>query len=1257
MFQITGDDIAELNDAQLRELVGQLCEAELRDRALSPAAVTWGGHQNAPDGGIDVRVALPSEVNIEGFVPRPATGYQVKAQDMPASEIATEMRPGAVLRPSIAALAACGGAYIIVSAQGSTADTALTQRRDAMAKAVQMSGLATPLKVDFYDRNRIASWVRDHPNVILWVREAIGRPIQGWQRYGAWASPVETVEATYLIDDGVKISPRLRASIDDDLSTLVGIDAIREKLRAPGGVVRLVGLSGVGKTRLAQALFDSRIGAGALDAGSVYYTNMGDAPLPPPTALASNLAAEAEHAILVVDNCASDLHARLVEIAKRPSSPLSLLTIEYDIREDQPEGTDVFEVTVASVALIEALIRARFPSLSQLDARTAAEFSGGNARIAIALAESALRGGGSLARLSNEDLFNRLFAQRHAEDRNLLSVAEVCALLYSYDGEDTGTTSELARIGILIGTSADAIYAGTAELLARGLAQRRAIWRAVLPHALANRLAAGAMGKISRSRIQQSLIEGSSTRILKSFSRRLGYLDSSAEARAWVADWFSPQGRLADVWHVDELHRTLFENVLPAHPEAGLQAIEHGVPRHDEDHPIEAERHICLALHSLAYEASLFDRCEALLALIATRGDAESAKRASDIHTSLFWIVLSGTHAPVEQRAAAARRLIHAKHAGERTLGIKAFEALLKSGHFSSSHDFSFGARTRDYGFHPRSPDELAHWYRVGFALVTELLQSDQILRAQAMRILAGQFRSLWTRVGMRNELTELTGRIIADGTFWRDGWQAVKRVLYFDEKDPSSENYGRLATLESRLRPRSLTEEVRGYALGSSAGNYEIDDGDPNFPERRHVEVRALGEALARDPDVLRDLLPEIVTGPGMLYPLGEGLAQGTGSPGALWDLLVAEVSRSPGKPFDIRIFAGMLARTKARLPDLAESLLERSLTHPALAAQFPRLQSFVGINAAGIDRLIRSLELGSADMSMYHYLSFGRATATATGPQLAAFIAALATKRGGRGLAIEILHSQFFGDDRDRLPHAPELIAVGRELVETHLSYHESVEDHAFGGVIRACLAGDEGYAIAQRVSQRLVEQIESGRLYTYDHFELVQGLFKVQPVAALDALVGSDEARERDIFRLVNVATNRPHPLDEVPRSTLLEWADNDGLTRYLAIARVMNPFKTAEGLTWNPLVQALIRGAPNPISVAAALVARLRPDTFSGAYSLVLESNAKLLDSLETDGNEYLESYIAEQQTRLREESRVQRELETERDRQRDERFES
>ena len=120
MLEITGDDIAALNDEDLRTLVGRLCEAELRGRSLASSAVTWGGNQTAKDGGLDVCVALASGTSIDGFVPKADTGFQVKKPDMPRAAIIHEIKPNGIVRPVILELARASGAYVIVSSTGST---------------------------------------------------------------------------------------------------------------------------------------------------------------------------------------------------------------------------------------------------------------------------------------------------------------------------------------------------------------------------------------------------------------------------------------------------------------------------------------------------------------------------------------------------------------------------------------------------------------------------------------------------------------------------------------------------------------------------------------------------------------------------------------------------------------------------------------------------------------------------------------------------------------------------------------------------------------------------------------------------------------------------------------------------------------------------------------------------------------------------------------------------------------------------------
>jgi hypothetical protein len=421
------------------------------------SAVTYGGNQTAKDGGLDVRVSLPPGTAIAGFIPRAATGFQVKKPDMSASEIAKEMRPKDILRPVIEELAAESGSYIIVSSSGSTADSALTSRREAMADAAKDSAHAGQLHLEFYDRNRVASWVRAHVGLIPWVRSRIGRSFSGWQAYGGWSQVPAGADKTYLLDDKARIKTAAKDD-GDGLSAVEGINRIRSVLRTPGQVVRLVGLSGVGKTRFVEALFDPSRGVEALDPSLAIYTDIADGPDPQPRGLASDLVASGVRAILVVDNCPPEIHKQLSEIARASGKTISVITVEYDIREDQPEGTDVFSLETSSTDLIEKLVRARFPDVSQLDARTIAEFSGGNARIALALV-STVKKSETLSSLNNTELFTRLFQQRHEHDAGLQQIAEACSLVYSFQGELlTGDEAELPVLGGLIGRSAQEVF-------------------------------------------------------------------------------------------------------------------------------------------------------------------------------------------------------------------------------------------------------------------------------------------------------------------------------------------------------------------------------------------------------------------------------------------------------------------------------------------------------------------------------------------------------------------------------------------------------------------------------------------------------------------------------------------------------------------------------------------------------------------------------------------------------------------------------
>ena len=749
MLEITPDDIALLSESDLRTLVSLLCEAELKTRGLSPSHVTWGGHQNSGDGGIDVRVGLPAETDIDGFIPKPDTGFQVKKEDLPPSKILTEMCPSGSLRNSIQDLANRKGSYIIVSSE-SVSDSSLRRRRAAMSEAVEGAPNAAELTLDFYDRTRTATWVRSHRGLILWVKKQIGKAVQGWQSYEAWAYPQEGSNAAFLSDEKLRIYNGGSAGSGEAINLIAAIQAMRNLLREPRRMVRLVGLSGVGKTRLVQALFDSRVGEHALDSALAFYTNIANDPDPQPVAMASSLIASRVPGILVVDNCGAELHQHLTDVCQVPESNLSVITVEYDIRAHQPEATDVFTLKSASPELITVLVQRRYSHISAVDAGTIAKLSDGNARLAIHLA-GAVRMRESLAELRDEVLFQRLFQQRNDPNESLLRSAQACALVYSFNVEDftRGEQAELAQLGYLVGMDVQAMYANVAELKRRDLAQQRGEWRAVLPHAIANRLASSALQNIPVQSIEEQFLRKGSGRLLQSFSRRLSYLHETREAKVVVQKWLDPPGILSDPADLNELGTAMFKNVAPVEPELALAALEKSLSKSEQD-ALSASTRYAETLRAIAYEPALFERAAILLLKISETGSVEEAPQnrndALGAFLSLFYVRYSGTLATIEQRIRVIDSLLLSDNAKRRKIGLRALKTTLKTSRSEIwRHNYEFGARSRDYGYGPRTEEEMKHWFGSTVKLVEQHACSGSPESSAVLLIIGEEFRSLWT--------------------------------------------------------------------------------------------------------------------------------------------------------------------------------------------------------------------------------------------------------------------------------------------------------------------------------------------------------------------------------------------------------------------------------------------------------------------------------------------------------------------------------
>lgn len=1225
LFEVTANDVARLDDTELRTLIARLCEEEVRKLGFSPSCVTWGGHQNAADGGIDVRVDLPESSEITGFVPAAACGLQVKAQDMANQAILDEMAPKGALRKAIEDLAAKRGAYIIVSSHGSVADSALQDRRDAMRKAIDGKVIAGSLTIDFYDRQRLATWVNQHPGLIPWMREKVGRPLSGWRPFGDWSSSPQPLDKPYFIDTSVRLtSPAIRDA--EGLQATDGVNHIRHILAKPHGIVRLVGLSGVGKTRLVQALFDERIGESPLAPAEAIYTDISNSPDPVPLELTSQLIHLRQRAVLIIDNCGPDLHQKLATALTIAGANISLITIEYDINDDEPENTAVFKLEVASIDLMEKILTDRFPDIPEPSRRIIAEFSSGNARIAFALAATA-KNGESLANLRDRDLFERLFYQSKGKDQSLLNAAKVCALLYSFNGLTLeGPSSELGPLAKIAGLTADQLFAHVSELQRRQLIQKRGPWRAILPHAVAHRLTKLALQDIPFPRIDSAIIQDGSERMLRSFSKRMGYLHDDEHGKFLAANWLGRDGLLKPIGKYSELGAALFTNIAPIDPLLTLAFIERAAESNAWFFGQENEnrQEIIRVVRSIAYDPDLFDRSVMLLKRFALNPRDGRSDSAKDALQSLFFLYLSGTHAPPTQRAMTIRLLLESSTPAESALGLELLRAMLKTKQFSSHFSFDFGARSRDYGLSPRSRADIRAWYGQVLRVIEDVGMSTHPVASEVRKHLAVSFYGLFY-VGMIDELISLAEKFSTNQS-WPEGWIAVRAAIKNANGKAPEQDVTRLRELAAMLQPTELADLVRSYALSKQWGALDvanIDDGEESDPLLVREKILhfcvCLGERLAKDETQLDKLLPEILLSDSdRTYWLGKGLATECQSLSACWQLLMHRFLLTCEAQQHCTLLGGFLSEAVKRSPSDVAAILDGVLADPDTQSTFVYLQISAGLDDAAFCRLMAALKMGSVPLLSYMQLAYGRSHEKLTDVQILELSRLLSAKEGGPYVVGEIVGMRMFGVGKNEPSIGEVLKTAGRELLDKmDFEANNPHLDHLLGVIMKLSL-DETQEELGHTICERIKEALQTYRISPFDLHDAIEALAKTCPMAVLDVLVekGDDEAETgRNFFR--DVRENRGCPLQAIPDESLIAWANTKPQTRFVALAKTVkysDASEDSDATQWSSIAEKLIEGAPDAIAVLNVFYERFRPMGWSGSRAEIMSTRIPLLHAL-------------------------------------------
>ncbi|WP_447868521.1 esterase/lipase family protein [Rahnella aceris] len=1071
----------------------------------------------------------------------------------------------------------------------------------------------------------------------FWLRSHFAGQASGWSGYQNWSGRAPDGDVRYIIDDKVKFTD---ATLDSQNKINVGdmLTSVRQKLGTPGAVIRLVGLSGVGKTRFVQALFEPEVGVAPLSPERVFYTDTSRSPFPTPIVLLEKLITTGQEAVIVIDNCSSELHKLLLSVLQTATTPVpvSLLTVEYDVREDIPERTEVISMETNSEELIEKLITCHYPSVNQVSCGKIAEFSGGNARVALALASTIGRDE-NISRLRDSDLFTRLFNQRHDGSQELLKAGTILSLVYSFMfTAEEGESDELADLGRIAQLDHDRLYASASEIRRRGLAQVRGDWMAILPHPVANKLAQMALENFPHSRILSVLNPEDNERLFRSFTRRLGYLSDSEEASDIVSSMLSYNGiferMLAQGKHRYTETFALISNVAPVAQKQTLEFIERGARLEPAGWFFTRENQsfsvIARLLRSIAYEAQYFEQCVSLLCLFAeNEKKGENTNSTTDLLSTLFHINLSGTHAPLSLRI----KIINTLLLEQRTsIALRLLGSLLKTSHFTSFQSFDFGAQVRDYGYHPQTWDDYDAWFCKTLDFLIEIYNKRPELSREICDIVKSKFRSLWKVKPAQNQLYTLVNKLIGspgDEILWC----VVREAIRFNSESVSVEERDALLRLELLTRPNSLEKNLNVFIFSNNQGFYGLEQYDEHGNEL-HLgyevaleKAAELGREVAKSPHVLKDSIIIRALRDDSDYSRMMGFASALASevsdPAVFCQKLNTLISQVGAERIRNVFICGALGRIYNRDPELCHAVLDAYLQNPEMDKHFAVIQAHIPMDAKSVERIKRHLQGSQRDVSSYKILSTGRLHAVIPDSSLVELLQLVWRHQNGPSCAFDILSMRIHDDNGNADYSCSEpLLELARKWVIDIISGNpvpaRNIPSYAITTVAKRAFREcpiDQTHNLLNAI----VKSSSNYMLHEYDFDKILGLICKYQPLVILNRLCSEPGTVDASFRNILSQCTYRKElPLTALPLDITLAWCQQDPQTRYPYIAELINPYeKKEQHYVWTATAIALIEGAPSPEQVLSNLALNFNADPYFAPRDSYSDGKLALLRDLQ------------------------------------------
>jgi hypothetical protein len=1253
-WEVTRQDIEAIPDTEsVHALLQRVLECELAANQLSIRSATVCLNVTKPDGGEDGLVTWDSDPPETPHIPLRRALFQIKRGHFAVADFKNEPynvkreRIGGksvttkTLKPRVDENLDNGGAYIFFC---SGVTFTPEEKEEAIASLREKLGArAASIPIRIYGSNDIASWVNQFAAAKLLVL--------GWQGKSD-AQTFMTWEEWDSLKLRIPNPPYVRNAQMDAL-----IAQIQDRFKGPGQVLRLIGQSGLGKTRTLLEAFrpptEPHLDTPqAMLSGSMIYIYEGVAEKNVPSSIGPLLKGNVSGTI-IIDDCKETTHLELAPWIGRADSKLNLITIDYQIEEDRT--SDTVQLLSSDKDLIKGILHGA--GFTDADIGVLADYCDGFPAIAALLASLPPDKRQDFYKLTPSQITQRLVWGRSAEsyDGKSYDALATCAL-FSQFGLQSPYASHLEYIAHVCELTASDVHRRLSIFIKRGVIDTFGSMGRVIPIPLAVKLWDSWRERFGEDAWNALFNDNTMPGDLKTaLGEQFTQLQGIKKAQSYVEAAVEPSAPFgkAEVLNTAQGSR-VFRSLATVNPHAALQTLvrEFGsMSYQDLTNVGPGRRSLMWALETIVFNRDLFVPAARLIARFAlAENERNIGNNASGVFEHLYFMMLSGTEAPPLERLPVIDELLAA---GYDTAIILALGAV--------SNAFGLNSATRMLGAERQQGKELKDWSPETYGDMYQYFDAamDRLVRfagrqdgvgkiarkgiSDAVRTLVRYKRFDTVEGALRSVISEYQKA-------WPEAVSGVQDSLkYEDLKDIERE---RVASWLELLQPKDFAEQVRLVISSPPVGNMAQDDSG-NWIDLNEVAAERFAAMLCEDYKALIDTIPLVSSGEQREgHVLGRIAAErlNDDQTGQLAERAFCELEKA-GMDGNASFLCGILTVLRPRQPEFVKGILDQALLSKFAVKSLVYLTMWTQPTEADLERLYRALENKQLDVDAFRRFVYGAVLKGFPAKFINDYFTRF-LKYGIKGSYVALYVVSSYIRDETQWKACKGVIrkAVSMKgMVEAEQL--DTMDSHYFQEAVKRLLNDPKEQTFAKRLSREIVRICKLKR-FNFNAYSLMQ--------PAVFDLLGKHQQSSWPIFKTALSAANAMADfhlrhafasnltMRDMPKSALalvsdaalLAWCEEVPRKAPAFVLSSITLFSADEvgNVTISPLVWTILERYGSDSNVRSAMTSNLESFSITGSATPLYEQRVKLMKQLinikNTDVAAWAAEYLASFEKRLK-----------------------